>query len=61
MFSPSTFLSDDKLVPEDNLNLFKSVNSDVKVVSVSGPHFILQANPEKCAEVITEEYHLRTK
>lgn len=51
---------DDKLVPANNFNLFRETITDIKIIPVSGPHFILQANPVECAKVISEEYHLIT-
>lgn len=49
---------DDKLVPSDNLKLFRKAIPDINVILVSGPHLILQANPVVCAKVIAEEYRL---
>jgi pimeloyl-ACP methyl ester carboxylesterase len=48
----------DKLVPADNIELFRSVSQELKEVSVRGPHFILQARPAECAKVIVDEYRL---
>ena len=50
--------TNDKLVPPSNLEAFKKVIQDITVVPVSGPHFILQANPVACAEVIANERSL---
>lgn len=51
----------DKLVTNESLDAFKQVNTSIKVVMVQGPHFILQSNPKKCAEIIAEEYRNRLK
>jgi len=45
----------DKLVPKHNLEIFKRCCKDLKVVKVSGPHFILQTNPKTCADIIVNE------
>src|SRR4030043_1205767 len=45
----------DKLVPSENLKVFKEIIKDINVIPVAGPHFILQANPVVCAEVMASE------
>ena len=47
---------DDNLVPIVNLDIFREVIPDLKVVYMRGPHFILQSNPTECAVVIIDEY-----
>jgi len=47
--------TNDKLVPSENLKVFKEIIKDINVIPVAGPHFILQANPVACAEVIASE------
>jgi len=44
----------DKLVPERCVISFKKHLSDIIVKRVDGPHGILQAKPEECAEIIME-------
>jgi len=50
--------TNDKLVSPKNLKAFKEIIQDINVVSISGPHFILQANPKACTEVIANECRL---
>ena len=47
--------SDDWLVPESCAAEFTAVMSDIRVVVVTGPHFILQANPVATARIVSEE------
>ncbi len=47
--------TNDKLVPSSNLVAFKKVIQDITVIPVSGPHFILQANPVACAKIIANQ------
>jgi hypothetical protein len=44
----------DKLVPARCVVPFRKYLPDLIVKSVDGPHGILQAQPEKCAEIIME-------
>jgi len=44
--------SNDKLVPNSCLEEFKKVFSNINVFKVDGPHFILQAAPVLCADII---------
>ncbi len=44
--------SQDRLVPADKFQEFKLVFPRFSLVEIEGPHFILQARPEACAEVI---------
>ncbi len=55
--------TDDKLVPEGCLEGFKKVFNNINVFPVEGSHFVLQANPLACAEILVNEtlYHTRTK
>ena len=52
--------TEDKLVPEKCAEEFREVMENLNVFEVSGPHFILQANPSACAEIITNEIRLIT-
>ncbi len=47
--------TDDKLVPVDAIDVFNNFITNLKTKTVNGPHFILQAEPKLCAEVICEE------
>lgn len=44
----------DKLVPSGAVNDFKKSIKKLKVYKINGPHFILQAEPKACAEVICQ-------
>ncbi len=46
--------SNDKLVPAKSLKNWQKVCNNINVFKVTGEHLILQANPIKCAEIITE-------
>jgi len=50
--------SDDWLVPERCVSEFTAVMSDISVVAVAGPHFILQANPVAAARIIYDELNI---
>jgi len=50
--------TDDKLVPKRCLENFKSVFNNISVFQIEGSHFILQANPLACAEVVANEIAL---
>ena len=50
--------SNDKLVPKRCVNKFRQAFSEIKIVNVVGPHFILQASPVVCAKVIVNEVNL---
>ena len=52
--------SNDKLVPSKSLKDWQKVCDDIDVFKVKGEHFILQANPIRCAEVVTEVVRLIT-
>ncbi|WP_428607304.1 alpha/beta fold hydrolase [Sedimenticola sp.] len=43
---------EDRLVPYSKCLEFKSLFKNLSVRSISGPHFIIQVNPEECARVI---------
>lgn len=58
----STYIQavDDKLIPEKCVEDFKEVMKNLSVFPVRGPHFILQANPSACAEIVANEFRLIT-
>jgi pimeloyl-ACP methyl ester carboxylesterase len=43
---------EDRLVSYDKSSEIKEVFSSLSVKTIKGPHFIIQTNPEECAEVI---------
>ncbi len=43
---------EDQLVEYKKFAEFKALFSSISIKTIRGPHFILQTNPEKCAEVI---------
>ena len=51
--------SDDYLVPEGCAEAFMGVMNNITLHQVEGPHFILQANPQGCADLILEEVQRR--
>lgn len=46
---------DDKLVLANSLDLFKERIEHLNVLSIKGPHFILQAQAKKCADFVISE------
>lgn len=52
--------SNDKLVPSKSLKDWQKVCDEIDVSKVKGEHFILQTNPIRCAEVVTEVVRLIT-
>ena len=52
--------SNDNLVPSSSLRDWQKVCDDISVFKIKGKHFILQANPTRCAEAITNVVHLAT-
>jgi len=50
---------DDRLVPATNVAVFNELVTDITVVNVPGPHFILQAQPAECAKIIENEFYHR--
>jgi len=46
--------SNDKIVPSKSLKDWQEVCSNIDIFKVKGNHLILQANPIKCAEIITK-------
>jgi pimeloyl-ACP methyl ester carboxylesterase len=46
--------TEDRLVPENAVDAFKTIAPDIEIRRVDGPHFILQARPGECAEIIGE-------
>jgi len=51
---PAFYLSGEKdlLVGKDKLKYFENYYANFKIISIDGPHFMLQAKPGQCAEVI---------
>lgn len=49
---------DDRLVAKRNLEDFKMVSNRMSVHQVAGPHFILQAIPKECADIVIKELEL---
>ena len=47
--------TDDKLVPKRCLDSFNKVFNNINIFQIEGSHFILQANPLACAEVVVNE------
>ncbi len=45
----------DRLVPYSKCMEFTSLFKSISLKKINGPHFIIQANPEECAEVINYE------
>lgn len=52
--------TNDKLVPSSCLKDFKAIFNNLKIYKLNGPHFILQANPVACAEILENELCLIT-
>ena len=52
--------TNDKLVPKYCVNDFKKSFNNINVFEVKGPHFILQANPKACANIVANEIRLIT-
>lgn len=50
--------SNDKLIPNKSLRSWQKICKNFNVFQVNGNHFILQASPIRCAEIITEEMRL---
>ena len=46
--------TDDKLVPKKCVDNFKKVFNNINVFQIEGSHFILQANPLACAEIVAK-------
>ena len=51
----------DKLVSAKIIERFKKVISALKIFTVEGSHFIMQAQPERCAGIIVKEILERSK
>lgn len=45
----------DKLVPKNCVKAFKISFNNISIFEVKGPHFILQADPDACAEIVADE------
>jgi len=52
--------TNDKLVPNSSVEVFKKVCKNLTVFRIKGSHFILQTNPSACAEIIENEIRLIT-
>lgn len=52
--------SNDKLVPDSSVEIFKKMCKNLNIFRVQGTHCILQTNPLACAEIITDEVGLIT-
>jgi len=50
--------TNDRLVPPKCVAAFKEVMENMRIFQVNDPHFILQANPAACAEIIADEVRL---
>ena len=50
--------SNDRLVPKTAAVELQACNKHVKVIEIDGPHFILQAQPKQCYELINQEFHV---
>jgi pimeloyl-ACP methyl ester carboxylesterase len=46
---------EDRLVSCEKCTEFKTIFSSLSVKTIKGPHFVIQTNPEECAEVINGE------
>ena len=46
---------EDKLVPSSNASAFIKCFKTLNVYQISGPHFLLQSNPQECARIVLEE------
>ncbi len=44
--------TEDRLVPRGAIKAFEAMAADLDIRRVEGPHFILQARPRECAEII---------
>ena len=51
----------DRLIPQDKITEFNYCFKNIVIQTVDGPHFILQANPDECAVVISELVDLISK
>ena len=50
--------TNDSLVPPECVEEFSKAMGNLTIYQVNGPHFILQANPSACAEIICNEARL---
>lgn len=48
----------DKLVTRNCLSSFTDISDSLKMLRIAGPHFILQTQPQQCAEFIASEIRL---
>lgn len=53
--------TNDVLVPRKSFNIIEKLAVNIELKRVNGPHFILQANPKECAEIITSGCFLQCK
>ena len=51
---PCTYIlsKNDKLVSGTHIEEFKLLAPEIEVIEIEGPHFILQARPQECAQII---------
>ena len=52
--------TEDRLVPNNCVKDFKAMFNNLKIFKVKGAHFIFQANPVACAEIVANEIRLIT-
>ncbi len=45
----------DRLVAKESIEDFKRVSNGISIHQVAGPHFILQAKPKECADIVIKE------
>lgn len=48
----------DRLVAKGSIEDFKRVSNGISVHRIDGPHFILQAKPRECADIVIKELEL---
>lgn len=55
---PAVYLqaSNDRLVPSRELRIFSKLFDNLKIISVNGPHFLLQSRPVECASHVCRVY-----
>jgi len=51
----------DKLVSAKSIEQFERVINNLGIFSVKGSHFIMQTQPERCAEIVVKEMQERSK
>jgi pimeloyl-ACP methyl ester carboxylesterase len=50
--------TDDALVPNNCVKEFRAMFNNLRIFKVKGPHFIMQASPVACAEIVANEIRL---